>query len=138
MNRGVVLSPAVIPVALTVSWSKLTKPAVILGPILGAILGMAAWMIGCWKILGIYTEPANYDFKGTRAIVNLDGTDTSSSDDEKTEEGHGEVNAIDVVNREVIVLVDGNVVDIFVLKEGFKRAAWYSLALTLIVTIAGE
>lgn len=52
MNRGVVLSPAVIPVALTVSWSKLTKPAVILGPILGAILGMAAWMIGCWKILG--------------------------------------------------------------------------------------
>ncbi|GAW00391.1 Na+/solute symporter [Lentinula edodes] len=165
--QGVVLSPAVIPVALTVSWSKLTKPAVILGPILGAILGMAAWMIGCWKILGsinitnlanpysavcsgltgllfsgIITvglslcKPANYDFKGTRAIVNLDGTDTSSSDDEKTEEGHGEVNAIDVVNREVIVLVDGNVVDIFVLKEGFKRAAWYSLALTLIVTIA--
>ncbi|KAH7872629.1 Na+/solute symporter [Lentinula edodes] len=165
--QGVVLSPAVIPVALTVSWSKLTKPAVILGPILGAILGMAAWMIGCWKILGsinitnlanpysavcsgltgllfsgIITvglslcKPANYDFKGTRAIVNLDGTDTSSSDDEKTEEGHGEVNAIDVVNREVIVLVDGNVVDVFVLKEGFKRAAWYSLALTLIVTIA--
>ncbi|KAJ3879295.1 Na+/solute symporter [Lentinula edodes] len=162
--QGVVLSPAVIPVALTVSWSKLTKPAVILGPILGAILGMAAWMIGCWKILGsinitnlanpysavcsgltgllfsgIITvglslcKPANYDFKGTRAIVNLDGTDTSSSDDEKTEEG--EVSAIDVVNREVIVLVDGNVVDIFVLKEGFKRAAWYSLALTLIVTI---
>ncbi|KAJ3930163.1 MAG: Na+/solute symporter [Lentinula lateritia] len=162
--QGVVLSPAVIPVALTVSWSKLTKPAVILGPILGAILGMAAWMIGCWKILGsinitnlanpysavcsgltgllfsgIITvgmslcKPANYDFKGTRAIINLDGTDTSSSDDEKTEEG--EVSAIDVVNREIIVLVDGNVVDISVLKEGFKRAAWYSLALTLIVTI---
>ncbi|KAJ3869394.1 Na+/solute symporter [Lentinula novae-zelandiae] len=162
--QGVVLSPAVIPVALTVSWSKLTKPAVILGPILGAILGMAAWMIGCWKILGsinitnlanpysavcsgltgllfsgIITvgmslcKPANYDFKGTRAIINLDGTDTSNSDDEKTEEG--EVSAIDVVNREIIVLVDGNVVDISVLKEGFKRAAWYSLALTLIVTI---
>lgn len=34
--------------------------------------------------------------------------------------------------------MDGNVVDISVLKEGFKRAAWYSLALTLIVTIVGE
>ncbi|KAF5392051.1 hypothetical protein D9757_003258 [Collybiopsis confluens] len=50
--QGVVLSPAVIPIALTVSWSKLSKPAVILGPILGAMFGMAAWMIGCWKILG--------------------------------------------------------------------------------------
>ncbi|PPQ64121.1 hypothetical protein CVT24_008732 [Panaeolus cyanescens] len=52
---GVVLSPAVIPIALTVTWSKLTTAGVILGPVLGAVLGMLAWMIGCWKIYGSIT-----------------------------------------------------------------------------------
>ncbi|KAJ3727303.1 urea transporter [Lentinula guzmanii] len=162
----VVLSPAVIPVALTVSWGKLSKPAVILGPVLGAICGMAAWMIGCWKILGsinivnlanpysavcsgltgllfsgIITvglslwQPAAYDFRGTRAIATLDSNKdervrrTSSSEDEKTE-----VSAVDE-NREVVLLVDGELVDISVLNRSFKRAAWYSLALTFIITI---
>ncbi|PCH42865.1 Na+/solute symporter [Wolfiporia cocos MD-104 SS10] len=50
--QGVVLSPAVVPVALTVVWSKLTKAAVLSGSIIGAVLGMLAWMIGCWKIYG--------------------------------------------------------------------------------------
>ncbi|KAJ3800126.1 Na+/solute symporter [Lentinula aff. detonsa] len=164
--QGVVLSPAVIPVALTVSWGKLSKPAVILGPVLGAICGMAAWMIGCWKILGsinivnlanpysavcsgltgllfsgIITvglslwQPAAYDFGGTRAIATLDSNKdegvrrTSSSEDEKTE-----ITAVDE-NREVVLLVDGELVDISVLNRSFKRAAWYSLALTFIITI---
>ncbi|KAJ3743138.1 Na+/solute symporter [Lentinula detonsa] len=167
--QGVVLSPAVIPVALTVSWGKLSKPAVILGPVLGAICGMAAWMIGCWKILGsinivnlanpysavcsgltgllfsgIITvglslwQPAAYDFGGTRAIATLDSNKdegvrrTSSSEDEKTE-----VTAVDE-NREVVLLVDGERVDISVLKRSFKRAAWYSLALTFIITLLGK
>ncbi|KAJ4481149.1 solute symporter family transporter [Lentinula aciculospora] len=169
--QGVVLSPAVIPVALTVSWSKLTKPAVILGPILGAILGMAAWMVGCLQILGSINisnlanpysavcsgltgllfsgvitvglslwQPDNYDFKGTRAIADLDSIEgvvsrprSNSSGDEKTEEG--EVTGLDIANREFVLSVDGDVVDVSVLKGSFKRAAWYSLALTLIVTI---
>lgn len=50
--RGVVLSPAVIPIALTVTWSKLTRAGVFSGCIIGAVLGMLAWMIGCWKIYG--------------------------------------------------------------------------------------
>ncbi|KAI0061273.1 Na+/solute symporter [Artomyces pyxidatus] len=50
--QGVVLSPAVIPIALTVIWSKLTGIAVLAGSISGAVLGMLAWMIGCWKIYG--------------------------------------------------------------------------------------
>ncbi|KAH7924327.1 Na+/solute symporter [Leucogyrophana mollusca] len=50
--QGVILSPAVIPVALTVCWSKLTRAGVMCGAIGGAILGMLAWMIGCWKIYG--------------------------------------------------------------------------------------
>jgi len=50
--QGVILSPAVIPIALTVSWSKLTRAGVFCGAIGGACLGMLAWMIGCWKIYG--------------------------------------------------------------------------------------
>ncbi|KIK45666.1 hypothetical protein CY34DRAFT_22415 [Suillus luteus UH-Slu-Lm8-n1] len=50
--RGSILSPAVIPIGLTVSWSKLTKAGIFCGAIGGACLGMLAWMIGCWKIYG--------------------------------------------------------------------------------------
>ncbi|CAL1697446.1 unnamed protein product [Somion occarium] len=51
--QGVVLSPAVVPIGLTVTWSKLTRAGVFSGCITGAILGMLAWMIGCWKIYGV-------------------------------------------------------------------------------------
>ncbi|KAG1738551.1 Na+/solute symporter [Suillus lakei] len=50
--QGIVLSPAVIPIILTVWWSKLTRAGLLCGSIIGAILGMLAWMIGCWKING--------------------------------------------------------------------------------------
>ncbi|KAG1744489.1 Na+/solute symporter, partial [Suillus lakei] len=50
--QGSVLSPAVIPIGLTVSWSKLTKAGIFCGAIGGAFLGMLAWMIGCWKLYG--------------------------------------------------------------------------------------
>ncbi|KAG9311093.1 Na+/solute symporter [Chiua virens] len=55
--RGVILSPAVIPIALTVSWSKLTRVAVFCGAIGGACLGILAWMISCWKIYGQINIP---------------------------------------------------------------------------------
>ncbi|TCD69441.1 hypothetical protein EIP91_007567 [Steccherinum ochraceum] len=50
--QGVVLSPAVVPIGLTVTWSKLTRAGVFSGCIVGAVLGMIAWMIGCLKIYG--------------------------------------------------------------------------------------
>ncbi|KAI0753718.1 Na+/solute symporter [Fomes fomentarius] len=50
--QGVVLSPAVVPIGLAVTWSKLTRAGVFSGCIVGAILGMLAWMIGCLKIYG--------------------------------------------------------------------------------------
>ncbi|VDB88654.1 unnamed protein product [Peniophora sp. CBMAI 1063] len=55
--QGVLLSPAVIPIALTICWSKLTTAGVLCGSIAGAILGMLAWMIGCWKIYGAINVP---------------------------------------------------------------------------------
>ena len=50
--RGVVLSPAVVPIGLTVTWPKLTRAGVFSGCTIGAVLGMLAWMIGCLKIYG--------------------------------------------------------------------------------------
>ncbi|KAF8130263.1 Na+/solute symporter [Boletus edulis] len=55
--QGVILSPAVIPIALTISWSKLTRAGVFCGAIGGAVLGMIAWMIGCLKIYGQINIP---------------------------------------------------------------------------------
>ncbi|GBE87221.1 Urea active transporter [Sparassis crispa] len=50
--EGLLLSPVVFPIGLTVTWSKLTGAGVICGTIIGAILSMLAWMISCWKIFG--------------------------------------------------------------------------------------
>ena len=61
-SRGVILSPSVVPIGLTVTWSKLTRAGVFSGCILGAILGMLAWMIGCWKIYGEFLEVVMLSF----------------------------------------------------------------------------
>ena len=67
--RGVVLSPAVIPIALTVTWSKLTRAGVFCGCIGGAVLGMLAWMFGCWIIFG-----ASYSFSlSTSRMLTFNG-----------------------------------------------------------------
>ncbi|THH08605.1 hypothetical protein EW146_g8939 [Bondarzewia mesenterica] len=50
--QGVVLSPAVIPIGLTVTWRKLSRMAVITGSLSGAALSMIAWIVGCKKIYG--------------------------------------------------------------------------------------
>jgi len=55
--QGVVLSPAVIPIALTVTWRKLTRAGVLCGALIGATMGMLAWMMGCWKIYGKINIP---------------------------------------------------------------------------------
>ncbi|KAK7445697.1 hypothetical protein VKT23_014693 [Stygiomarasmius scandens] len=174
--QGAVLSPAVIPIGLTVTWSKLNKAAVLLGPIIGAVLGMTAWMIGCWKIYGSINIPnlakpysavcsgltgllfsgiisvslsliwpANYDFKGTRAIAKLDGdidpevapNDSTSENDKKDIETCA-VDASSLSIKDGILLADGSIVSRELLKSGFKRAAIYSSALAAIVTIIGE
>ncbi|KAI9066782.1 Na+/solute symporter [Trametes sanguinea] len=181
--QGVVLSPAVVPIALTVTWSKLTRAGVFAGSISGAVLGMLAWMIGCWKIYGeinvpnlaepysavcsgltgllfsglitvlvSLAKPANYDFSGTRAIAVYD--DSRVSDPESpasVEKRHSSASdtpsakekatSKDEVITEVASVDDCSAstgeseVSRVELKRVFRRAAWYSLALTFIVAI---
>ncbi|KAI0691691.1 Na+/solute symporter [Earliella scabrosa] len=181
--QGVVLSPAVIPIALTVTWSKLTRAGVFCGCIVGAVLGMLAWMIGCWKIFGeinvpnlaqpysavcsgltgllfsglitvfvSLAKPAKYDFAETRAIAVYDDTASSSASEPGREcEESGSASPVDqkkssldkegsdqAVSTEVVPVSSASrdgAVTRMELKAVFKRAAWYSLMLTVIVAI---
>ncbi|KAF8915022.1 hypothetical protein CPB85DRAFT_1375220 [Mucidula mucida] len=49
---GVALTPAVVPIGLTVCWNRLSKHAAFWGTLFGTVCGMLGWMIGCWKIYG--------------------------------------------------------------------------------------
>ncbi|KAF9234595.1 Na+/solute symporter [Melanogaster broomeanus] len=141
--QGVVLSPAVIPIALTVSWSKLTRAGVFCGAVGGACLGMLAWMIGCWKIY----DPADYDFSGTRAIAMLDGpglsTDHDMHDDSERSSKRGVDASPDLEKhsneKEPSHEIDGLPQDedqrLASLTRVYKKAFVYSTILTVIVVL---
>ncbi|KAI0790124.1 Na+/solute symporter [Irpex lacteus] len=50
--QGNILAPAVVPIGLTVTWSKLSRRGVFCGCLAGEIAGMTAWFVGCVKIYG--------------------------------------------------------------------------------------
>ncbi|KAI0776597.1 Na+/solute symporter [Trametes elegans] len=187
--QGVVLSPAVIPIGLTVTWSKLTRAGVFSGCIIGAVLGMLAWMIGCWKIYGeinvpnlaqpysavcsgltgllmsglitvavSLANPAHYDFAATRAIAVYDdatakrapadienagmeqrgGSETSSQLEKETSK-EAVSDAVLPVEQEsegpTPKKEDEEEVSREELQSVFRRAAGYSLLLTVAVAI---
>ncbi|KAG0704551.1 putative urea transporter [Suillus ampliporus] len=149
---GIVLSPAVIPIILTVWWSKLTRAGLLCGSIIGAILGMLAWMIGCWKINGEHfrgltgfmfsglitvfvslLKPDNYDFEGTRAIAMLDSSENNDPDSdvasgEKRENLTSDFEVGPTDAQEDPLCHDA-------LQKVFRRAAWYSSAMSVIVIL---
>ncbi|KAF9007001.1 hypothetical protein BDQ17DRAFT_1461621 [Cyathus striatus] len=155
-NRGVVLSPAVIPIGLTVTWRKLTAPAVFSGAIIGAVLGMVAWMVGCLKIYGEINIPnlaAPYSavcsgltgllFSGLITVgvslirpANYDfqGTraianlDDISSYNENIDQAKQEKQTESVSKS-----ANCYPADMPLLKAAFRRALWYSSTLTFIV-----
>ncbi|KAG2141861.1 putative urea transporter [Suillus clintonianus] len=172
-TMGIVLSPAVIPIILTVWWSKLTRTGLLCGSIMGAILGMLAWMIGCWKIngkgiLGSITianlalpisavcsgltgfmfsglitvfvsllKPDNYDFEGTRAIAMLDSPENSDPDSdvasaEKREKLTPDFEAGPSTTDQG---AQEDPLDHETLQRVFRRAAWYSSAMSAIVIL---
>lgn len=46
------IGPAVVPIALTVSWKKTNKKAAILGSILGLTAGVCSWTVSTWFLYG--------------------------------------------------------------------------------------
>ncbi|PPQ83902.1 hypothetical protein CVT25_000697 [Psilocybe cyanescens] len=129
--QGVVLSPAVIPIALTVTWRKLTSAGILTGALMGATF-----------------DPADYDFKSTRAIANLD-IDFEGSREGSNRLGDVNPNIIDDKGEKIVsgtkktriqteTLVNEEQVSqpsLSALKLAFKKAAWYSLMLTSIVAV---
>ncbi|WWC68262.1 uncharacterized protein I206_102185 [Kwoniella pini CBS 10737] len=51
--QGVCLTPAVVPIGLTVSWGRMSHVSAFYGTLFGTVCGMLGWMIGCWKIYGV-------------------------------------------------------------------------------------
>ncbi len=49
---GILIGPAVVPIALTVSWKKTNKTAVILGALVGLIAGICSWVTMTWLLYG--------------------------------------------------------------------------------------
>ncbi|GAA5836147.1 hypothetical protein JCM11251_007381 [Rhodosporidiobolus azoricus] len=50
--QGVLLTPAVVPIACTVVWSKQSRHAAFWSTIFGTACGLIGWMLGCMKIYG--------------------------------------------------------------------------------------
>lgn len=50
--QGVLLTPAVIPVALTVMSKRQSKHAAFFGTLFGTTCGLIGWMLGCKKVYG--------------------------------------------------------------------------------------
>lgn len=50
--QGVICSPAVVPIGLTVCWRRMSRVAALYGTLFGGAMGMLGWMVGCWKIYG--------------------------------------------------------------------------------------
>ena len=55
--QAVFLSPAVIPIGLTVCWSRQSKVAVLGGSLLGNAGGFFGWFYGCYRIYGSISIP---------------------------------------------------------------------------------
>lgn len=85
--------------------------------------------------------PANYDFQGTRGITRLDDFDNSdktSENDENIQDKKDDVNIVVPGAHEAESQTGKGEIDMKTLQASFKRAACYSLTLTLIVAIVGE
>lgn len=50
--QGVLLTPAVVPIGLTICWKKMSKTSAFFGTLVGTAFGLAGWMVGCYKIYG--------------------------------------------------------------------------------------
>lgn len=86
------------------------------------------------------SEPDNYDFEGTRAIAMLDRAEIHDSDSDVISGEKPEKSSPDFEEGLQPTEVAHKVppVDHAILSRAFKRAAWYSSAMSAIVIIIGE
>jgi hypothetical protein len=86
------------------------------------------------------TEPDNYDFEGTRAIAMLDGPEKHDSDSDAVPGEKREKSSSDF--EEGLKPAEGvhedYQIDHDTLLRVFKRAAWYSSAMSAIVILISE
>ena len=108
----------------------------------------------CCVLTRSSTGPAKYDFSGTRAIAIYDDASSTTSaasarkredgatvrtveEDKSEDAGDIEIQAVGVDDAEAIIMTSEGPVNHAELKAVFRRAAWCSLALALIVAVVG-
>ena len=101
-----------------------------------------------------FIGPAKYDFSDTRAIATYDDASSTTSaayarkredgatvcaieEDKGEDAGDVEIQAVADDDAEAVIVTSEGPVSRAELKAVFRRAAWYSLALALIVAIVG-
>lgn len=52
LAMGILIGPAVLPIALTISWKKTNKNAAISGSIVGLTAGISSWIAATWLLYG--------------------------------------------------------------------------------------
>ncbi len=101
--------------------------------LLGCLYGVSLFPDFIISIEDFVKGPDKYDFSGTRAIANLDVLQHESAsvnnEDAQSKDKNGDV---EVGSNEVPIDDDTRM-----LVASFKRVMWYSLALTVIVTVLG-
>ncbi|CEQ39866.1 SPOSA6832_01425, partial [Sporobolomyces salmonicolor] len=153
--QGVILTPAVVPIGLTVTWKKQSKHAAFWG----TVIGSAAALVGCYKVYGeinvtnlalpysAISGPDNYDWQSTRAIaIAMEDSpapskvEQSTANDEDFDEKK-EISspvapklAIDNAASDSEDRTDDDEPDRETLQRVFVRASWFSSGLTLLVT----
>jgi len=163
--QGVALTPAVVPIGLTVCWKRLSATAAFWGTLFGTVCGMLGWMIGCWKIYGLInvtnlalpysaiSGSAPGLIMSTLATLlltwifpdNYDWEGTRAiaaiavnSQESSVDEKEELGDAEKDMTKDSVVEVDSESPappDHAELQRVFKRAGWLSLALTFVVTI---
>jgi hypothetical protein len=86
------------------------------------------------------SEPDNYDFEGTRAIAMLDGSENQATDSDEVSGEKREKMSSDFEDglRPTEVVHRDPPIDHDSMLKVFKRAAWYSSAMSLIVILISE
>ncbi|KAF9016205.1 hypothetical protein BDZ89DRAFT_1141639 [Hymenopellis radicata] len=160
--QGVALTPAVVPIGLTVCWKRLSKHAALWGTLFGTVCGMLGWMVGCWKIYGSINVtnlalPYSAISGATPGLImstiatfllawifpdNYDWQGTRAisnagipdSEASSIDEKDNE-NEKEIEKDTVEVVTENAALDRTELQRVFKKAAWVSLLLAFIITI---
>jgi hypothetical protein len=90
------------------------------------------------QLMMVMSEPNNYDFEGTRAIAMLDNAENNDPDSDVASAEKREKLPSDFEARPTDPVAQEDPLCHDTLQRVFRRAAWYSSAMSVIVILIGQ